>query len=945
MSENYKLIINIFILLLLNARARVVAINFVPAVTNFSSVQYNSSLQNWDVTQDDNGTIYIGNNSGLLVFDGYTWQKYVVPGNAVVRSVLCDGSRVYVGSAQEFGFMQRDNTGTFRYHSLWKLVKGYSPHNDEIWRILKTDDGRILFQSFSSWFEYDGRKVKAHFDPNHIPLFFYKAGRDIYVQIINDGFCKLKNGKYIPVVDRKALGNDDVMGVVALGGNRMLLCTGSHGMFLFDGNSLRPFHTDADALLKSGQINRVVTLRYGNGMVVGTVNNGVIGFDYGGHMLWHYNTTNMLDNNTVLGLYCDRQDNIWVVCDIGIALIHSGSPYSVLGDNHHPLGMVYDIMNTPSGMYIATNLCTFLYHNGLLTRVSGTEGQNWHLTMFGRQIVVGSNHNIMSINGLSAQILPGSGTASSTAVRRLSLNDRGTEEYILESTYTDLRVYHDIGGHLTFRNAVRDFQAPVRQFEIDRHGTVWAANMTKGFYRVTLSGDLRRATSVKYFPTLDSTKVACPINITKLDGNIILADGKHVCRLTDRSKLKRDKALESLTHGDIISITRVDGERAWIASRRGYMLISNKDGHLRSLLTIPASFFNSVCSDNTNRVYVDGSYAYLCMNDMVARVDMRQPHDRASKKWKLWIRKVESTDASSNNTILLPVDGAEALMHGNVNITLGYANYNHAQLSFVYSLKGGGREIKGLRDVPVLGFSDLSYGKYRLHVDVADVNGRILGSLEYKFQYPKPWYLSWWASALYLIALLMAVYGAMKWYARYALNKRQAQMESERIRQDLRIAEQNRIIEEQKKLLLEEQLKDQGKEIADLTMTGIRQKQQMKEITEEIGKDPKKLSKQSIKTMLSHITNDIDTDTYWDIYSKNFDLIHKNFFRNLRKLNPSLTATDMKFCALLRLNLSTKEIAQFTGLTLRGVEGARYRLRKKLDIPKDMSLTQFLLDI
>lgn len=81
------------------------------------------------------------------------------------------------------------------------------------------------------------------------------------------------------------------------------------------------------------------------------------------------------------------------------------------------------------------------------------------------------------------------------------------------------------------------------------------------------------------------------------------------------------------------------------------------------------------------------------------------------------------------------------------------------------------------------------------------------------------------------------------------------------------------------------------------------------------------------------------------IFQNNFDLIHEKFFRNLRERYPSLTATDLRFCALLRLNLSTKDIAQMTNLTIRGVEAARYRLRKKLDIPDGTGLVDFLIDL
>ena len=100
----------------------------------------------------------------------------------------------------------------------------------------------------------------------------------------------------------------------------------------------------------------------------------------------------------------------------------------------------------------------------------------------------------------------------------------------------------------------------------------------------------------------------------------------------------------------------------------------------------------------------------------------------------------------------------------------------------------------------------------------------------------------------------------------------------------------------------------------------------------------------AIIALLKHIDSDIGDSEFWNIYHKNFDLIHENFFRNLVERYPTLTPVDLRFCALLRLNLSTKDIAKFTNLTVRGIETARYRLRKKLGIKDKESLVQFLID-
>ncbi|HET8736159.1 MAG TPA: LuxR C-terminal-related transcriptional regulator, partial [Pricia sp.] len=58
---------------------------------------------------------------------------------------------------------------------------------------------------------------------------------------------------------------------------------------------------------------------------------------------------------------------------------------------------------------------------------------------------------------------------------------------------------------------------------------------------------------------------------------------------------------------------------------------------------------------------------------------------------------------------------------------------------------------------------------------------------------------------------------------------------------------------------------------------------------------------------------------------------------------PKLTPKDLKLCAYLKMNLSTKEIAPLMGITIRGVEIHRYRLRKKLEMDSSQNLNNFLI--
>lgn len=916
---------------------------FIPVITNYSSLDYEGGLQNWAIEQGQNGEIYIGNNMGVLCFDGYNWNLTRMPGNAIVRSLLVDGNRLYVGGYKNFGYFTRDSFGNLRFTSLWKRVKHYRSHHDEVWNIIKTSDGKIIFQTFASWFEYDGYKVKVHYDPTHLPLYFFKVFGKIYAQLINGPFCLLEGGHYRPVLSRKCFHDDGVVAALPLKEKQMILCTEFHGMFRYDGHRLVPFKSEIDNILKTAQVNRAIIVAHDSSIVIGTILGGIFCLDKQGRLKWHYDTHNLLKNNSVLRLFCDRENNIWAALDVGVALIHSGSPYSLFTDVTSSLGMVYDVYNLPNCMYIATNQCTYVFSGGKLTPIHGTEGQNWHLANLGNQLIVGNNHGPKYIYGMQAIRVPGSNDASSTSIRRYTTIDR---DYLIESSYSVLRVYEEQNNRWRFRNAISGFSAPVRQFEIDGQSVIWAANMDNGLYRIELSRDLRRVSSVKYYPSLNGWQRSSMVHVMKIQGEIVFSDGYRLYTV-EKEKIVPFKDLNSLSLGNIVSSTPVDNNRFWLVSDKGYTLVYYSNGKYHRLVYVPAAFFGLECSDYMNKVRIIGNMAYFCLNGGIGCMNMHAPIAKKTPWGKLIIRKIEEI-TSDRKQRLLPIDASNPSVEGTINILLSYPNYNNDQLRFVFTLfNGGKKESKTVSSKPEIIYSGMHYGNYHFLAEVIDVNGHKIGRVKYAFHCSRPLFLSFPAFAFYLILLSSIIAWYIRWKTNRIVNRRNREMEEIKMRQDLKMAEQQRIIESQKQLLLEKQLQDKGKEIASLTLDAVMHKRQVADIREVLENHSHKefSSKQQIRQMLNHITNHIDTDEYWDIYRENFDLIHKNFFRILRKRYPSLTTTDLKFCALLRLNLSTKDIAHFTGLTVRGVEGARYRLRKKFKIGDKQNLTQFLIDL
>ncbi len=100
-----------------------------------------------------------------------------------------------------------------------------------------------------------------------------------------------------------------------------------------------------------------------------------------------------------------------------------------------------------------------------------------------------------------------------------------------------------------------------------------------------------------------------------------------------------------------------------------------------------------------------------------------------------------------------------------------------------------------------------------------------------------------------------------------------------------------------------------------------------------------------IKRMIKSLGEDDNIDKEWESFTKHFDKVHSDFVAGLKEKHPAVTNNELKLSAYLRMNLSTKEIAQLMNISVRGVEISRYRLRKKLGISSETNLFDYLISL
>ena len=126
-------------------------------------------------------------------------------------------------------------------------------------------------------------------------------------------------------------------------------------------------------------------------------------------------------------------------------------------------------------------------------------------------------------------------------------------------------------------------------------------------------------------------------------------------------------------------------------------------------------------------------------------------------------------------------------------------------------------------------------------------------------------------------------------------------------------------------------------------MSLIKKNEFLNSIKEEIkgASNNEKDLRHVVKIIDSNLNNTDD----WNLFEEAFNNADQDFLKKIKSEHPTLTSNDLRLCAYLRLNLSSKEIAPLLNISSRSVEVKRYRLRKKMNLAHDANLANYILEI
>ena len=111
---------------------------------------------------------------------------------------------------------------------------------------------------------------------------------------------------------------------------------------------------------------------------------------------------------------------------------------------------------------------------------------------------------------------------------------------------------------------------------------------------------------------------------------------------------------------------------------------------------------------------------------------------------------------------------------------------------------------------------------------------------------------------------------------------------------------------------------------------------------QESGDTISKTSAKQLMKIQKLIKENISHDDDWHKFAQNFDVVYENYLKRLAERFPQLNINDQRLCAYLKMGLSSKEIAPLLNMSYRSVEMARYRLRKKMELRREVNLVDLL---
>lgn len=913
-----------------------------PMVLNILPKDYHASNKNWSIDEDELNTYYFGNDKGLLEFNGLSWNLHTLQNGMYIRSVKSYSHDViFTGGFEEFGRWDRDISGNLVYTSLSDKLTDPEFIDSDFWQIHILPQG-VIFQSFSCLYFYDFKTVKK-MESGLTILFLLKANKEYWAQKMSGDLYRLNNAKFELITETEGLFNNTTVRVLLPGPNpgELIIGTGTQGLWIFDGKCVHPWKCMISDRMKQFELNcGIKTSR--NTYIFGTLFGGVFEADLNGRIVATFSLQNTLLNNSIMALKEDALGNVCVALDRGLAYLS----YCRNADFHTffkwKIGSVYDACSWRGMLLLATNQGVFYIDENKLEegyslsdfkKFDGICGQTWSFSIIDKELYICHNGGITKVNSdLTFSKLTEMGGYK---IKEVQLYNK---KVILYGSYYQLRRIIDNNKVLSFKG----FGKAVYRLETDYLNNLWLAHPLQGIYRCKVNLEANEIKECKLYGGKNDSRLPFNLKIFKVGGRIAMYGEDKFYRYNEfKDIVEPDSILNSAKQdtGSLKLVTPIDDNTFWVVSENGVWKMFYDGVHKVSFYPCTEIPHKGMICNNEQIALLGASSSLFCYDNGFVIVNNDLPIKK-SEVPKPRFTSIKSYGSNIHERWMNSHDSPEIPFKRNsimFEFTFGvnsFINTGH----FRYRLLGVDEEWKETTTSGHVIFERLLSGNYVFELESGDDLGNWSLPLQYRFTILKPWYMTKLAYLGYFIALVLIFtfiwFLVMKFYRRRYLRK-------------LRLNEIIRLRQTNEKLRIEVQERNseivsQRSELVAKNEVILNLRKIVQDFHTKYGTHNTDILRRKVN---SYITEKVDTENDLALFLIKFEQSHANYFNVLKQHFPDLTTNDLRLCACLKMNLSSKEIAALMNLTVRAVENSRYRLRKKICLTSKQTLNDFLMEI
>lgn len=634
--------------------------------------------------------------------------------------------------------------------------------------------------------------------------------------------------------------------------------------------------------------------------------------------------------------------------DNGLSCAMLNVPFQNIVSERFSVGMGYASIAQGNTLYLGTNqglfmvnlpFCQFLEYRRP-TPVEGISGQIWNLTNVDGTVFCCADRGLYSIQGGKATKLQG--PDGTWAICELKAHPG----YALVTDYLGMLLLKKEGNTYQMLHRVASGLDVSGNIVEDTDGTLWMSHWQKGIYHLQLSKDMKSVQVLQLFNSQNGLLV---------DGNNL------VFYILDRAYIssvdgfyRYDKQKRRLVHDDTLSkvfntygstLKLTEGvNHDLLAQKQDFLAIAHRTGKgyvidstsYRGVVKSQQFGLGNACLLNKDITIINGNDGFYLLHNQQKVKDVNYP---------LFVHRIVSTNDGDSVVYLRSLGGTQEtnvmLSHSLNSVKIEFVQPEYlAEDAITYSCFLENYDSRWSNtNLTFKEYTQLGKGDYIFHVKAYN---RITGKTQeaqVKFTILPAWYETIWANIVYLILLCIAIYGLV----RYLKFRADRELMIERTK---RKAEKAQMQNEQ----LQTELKHKSSELASSTMNSIHHNDILQKLDEEmslLSESVRREDKKSVVTSkIADIRNSLQTylndDEGWNKFEENFNIVYDDFMKKLTEKYTTLKMSDRKLCAYLKMGLSSKEMASLLNMSVRSIETARYRLRKKLNLESGENLTDFI---